>query len=204
MKKLFSLLLCMIIVLSCSFTVFAEEYNNGEISFSLQEDMVRDTKWAEENAYIDCWHTEDYGLEVMLWKDDFTFMVHPSSSTAKNVCHDFVKTEAMQQSVKQTTDVSFNGLDFYKLECSVQNDEESVDCLVLKLKNNTDEKGEVYHLTFFIHDESYMIYIDEIMNSFEVSKSFISAEVITRILFLSCVGIVIVVLINKRRKNKTK
>lgn len=208
MKKSVSVLLTVIMLFSALMLPVsaAGEYTNGQVKFTIPDKLIQDTEWAGENGYLDYWHTEDYGFEFCLWRETIAVAIHPTNKEGLSVCHDIRWETDYEFTREGAVDTVINGHKFVDDNIEVRYDGKSVN-LHLYIFNDGDSYAgkEYYYMTFYVHDESYSSYVDEIMNSFDATYMFYVEEYSEYIwtgIFVLVIGTVLVVKKIKRKKEK--
>lgn len=208
MKKTVSVFLTVIMLFSALMLPVsaAGEYTNGQVKFSIPDVLIQDTEWAGENGYLDYWHTEDYGFEFCLWRENITVAIHPTDKEGSFICHDIRWETDYEATRNGAVDTVINGHEFVDDNIEVRYDGKSVILHQYIFNDGESYAGkEYYYMTFFIHDESYSGYVDEIMNSFDATYLFYVeewSEFIWTGIFVLVIGTVLVVKKIKRKKEK--
>lgn len=184
-------------------------YNKKGFNFQLNSELVQDTSWAEEHGYIDSWKTEDEKFEFMIGTEQYYGHFGPILDEEKDDCRHF--DEMRNEEYNFFTgglggeSVIVNGLNGEYNTHSVEVDgDDNIDFIYHHYSFAKDD--EVYHLTFYVHDEKYENLVDEIVNSFNIKKqnSFLSWKNAISFLVLFAVALIIVGAENKKRRNRNK
>ena len=210
MKKLIAAVVT-VVVLICSLTfsvgAATEQYNNKGFQFYPNDDFVKDTEWAEKYGYVDYWHTEDYGIEMVLIDTEFPegeFMdKHPDESHYKcHILHDEVYAYASHIISEETIEINGNIGEKRVYEKKVKHSEKDEWETFSAVKYVFEKENKYYEVNFYIHNEAlYGFYPDMIMEEFNISPyTAIYDFLYTGMKFLPCIVIAAVCVFLIKRK----
>ncbi|MBQ6872702.1 MAG: hypothetical protein IJO24_00165 [Clostridia bacterium] len=169
-----------VVVMLCSLTVSVsaavEQYNNKGFQIYPNDDFIKDTEWAEKYGYVDYWHTEDYGIEMILIDTEFPeseFMdKHPDEPHYQcHILHDDVYGYASDIISEETIEINGNIGVKRMYEKKVKHSEEDEWESFSAVKYVFEKEDKYYEVCFYIHNETlYGFYPDMIMEEFNISR----------------------------------
>lgn len=208
MKKISAVVIAAAMLMSCfAFGVSAAsaEYNYKGFQLLIPYDFVRDLKWAEKYNYVDYWHTEDYGIEMVLADTDFPQGDHVPDEPFYD-CH-VINDSVYGYSSEfvSSGEVEFNGNIGEKrtyekqFRLSEKDEWEKLSCV----RYIFEKENKYYEVSFYIHNEVlYGLYPDMIMQSFDISPFTFFLRNRTWIIALVISPVITSAVLNKKYKNK--
>lgn len=207
MKRIIPVLLFLCILFSAfSLSAYAEverKYKLSGFNFTIPLSLEEDKEWAEANGYVNSWKTLDGNFEVMAG-DYFYLDFGPVTLEEADDCRHF--DEKNPESYESYTggydgDVQIGELTAEKIRHTVKTKDGKFKYYRYEFTN----KDERLVLSFFVHDEEYEAYIDEILNTVTADKtpSFLRPE----ILGPAAAGVIAVAVfeaINRKREANNK
>ena len=172
MKRSLTLVLIIIAIFSvCVFSASAQQvYTEDELTFSVPDMMENDAAWAAENDYTYAFYDEGENIElcVSVYENDGFSNIGMDEESLANYA-----SSLEDYFVQSGYTVTTSKVEAYKLA----NGYEGVE-VTIALANG--EKGNFYWFTtdrmcydldFYIYDEAYEMYVDQVMNSVAIVAS---------------------------------
>ena len=172
MKRSLTLVLIIIAIFSvCVFSASAQQsFTNDELTFSVPDMMKNDADWAAENDYTYAFYDEGENIElcVSVYENDGFSNIGMDEESLANYA-----SSLEDYFVQSGYTVTTSKVEAYKLA----NGYEGVEVTIV-LANG--EKGNFYWFTtdrmcydldFYIYDEAYEMYVDQVMNSVAIVAS---------------------------------
>lgn len=172
MKRSLTLVLIIIAIFSvCVFSASAQQvYTEDELTFSVPDMMKNDAAWAAENDYTYAFYDEGENIElcVSVYENDGFSNIGMDEESLANYA-----SSLEDYFVQSGYTVTTSKVEAYKLA----NGYEGVE-VTIALANG--EKGNFYWFTtdrmcydldFYIYDDAYEMYVDQVMNSVAIVAS---------------------------------
>ncbi len=207
MKKFFIrlILFILLIIFFASPVLAASEYKNAGFRFSVPDGLIQDTDFANENGYIDYWHTEDYLFEVTIWQDSLTLLHYPDTPTDGYICHGLKKTDDFSYTLVDgaAEEIKINGNVFIFHRSEIIYGDENIQIHYYFL----DDGGYDYkRITFITRSDEHLHYIEEIIKTLKISPfhHYAKRNNIIKISIMTVAVIAIAGLVIKNKKKASK
>lgn len=212
MKRIFAFVLALVGLMS-SFVLFASaayEYNYKGFQLYVPNDFIQDYEWAKKYNYVDYWHSENYGIEMVLIDSDFPegeFMEkHPDEPHYDcHILHDQVYGYSSEILSEEEIEINGNAGKKTTYRKKIQLTEESEWETFSLISYVFEKNDDYYEVRFYLHKEApYGFFPEMIMDSFDISPFTFFLRNRTWIITLCVIPLTSVVVQNIKSKKKYK
>ena len=207
MKKITVTLLA--IIMLAAFAVIpasAVNYTNGAFSVNVPDNLVEDKASALEYDMTMTWVSEDenfdFSLSVEPNDDNYTY-VNYSKSDIQDIYNDYIEGyDEAAYTLNSGENITVGGFEGVKLDMTLDFEGAKMNHIVCAFSTKT----EVYTLYFYVYDDAYAGYVDEIINAVVIDGNDYDAEAEGNIQYAIYLAVVMAVsaIISKIKKNKAK
>lgn len=207
MKKIIAILMTLVMIFALTaVSVSAVDYSKDGISFTVPDVLKEDRGWALENGYTNSWCDEDVNIELILSidvnDDEYTY-VNYSDSDLESIYDHYIKGSGYDFTKNTVENVTINDFEGILMDMDMKfEDEETRHICYLFSTQDT-----IYSLYFYVYDDDYVKYVDEIAGTIMIEGSENDPETEGNIIYIvilaiSIIGSAIISVIKKKKAKK--